>query len=102
MIKIGDECWKELLDLEIFRLQELLLDLQRLRSGEYPSYGELSTATLLVNPAPSSIAVFALDGMAVGHPERGTTIVRTSAVEVLSPDGWARTSNRLYRFERHE
>lgn len=102
MIKIGGTGWESLLDAEIFRLQELLLDLQRLRSGEYPSHGELSTAVLLVNPVPAAAEMFALAGLAVGHPQRGTATVVTSPIEVMSKEGWARTSNRLYRFERHQ
>lgn len=104
MITIDDSGrpWQAHLRDEIEVLARLLDDLQRLAAGSFPSYGELSTSPLLVNPQVASAPEACLAGLAVGHPRLGTRPVVTSACVIYAPQlGWARTWSRLYRAEFH-
>jgi hypothetical protein len=104
MIKIDDKgLWRNEVAAEIRRLERLLFDLNSLWSdGGYPSYGELSTAAVLVNPEIQTQHVACLVGMRVGGPDGGVSVVKTSRIEVASEAGWVRTKNTLYRLERYQ
>jgi len=102
MIKIGDKDWIGQIDIELFRLQELLVDLERAKNFDFPSYRELSTAPLIVNPTPLPFALPSFVGLVIGHPRHSTGVLQTSPIELVSADGWFRSSNRLYRVERHQ
>jgi hypothetical protein len=80
----------------------MLVDLKRARNGDFPTHAELSTAPLLVNPTPVPYALPSFAGLVIGHPRHGTGTFQTSPIELISGDGWFRSSTRLYRIERHQ
>ena len=103
MIKIDDKTgWRLLIEAEMQRLQALLVDMERLLAGDYPSHAELSNAVLIVNPALADYTLPSFIGMVVNHPTHGVGVAQTSPIEFASAAGWFRSSNRLYRLERHQ
>lgn len=82
----------------IRKLESLLAELRRVRTGEGPTEEELANVPRLRDWHFSSLRVTCLEGIAIGHPKLGTNSITTSALFAVSSDlSLAKTLNRFYR-----
>ena len=83
---------------ELARLESLLVDLERIGSGQMPSEEDLAKAPLLHPWGISTTQHLCLFGKVEGHPILRGPRIRTTEIWLLAPKlGWARTLSRYYR-----
>lgn len=78
-------------------LLSVLVDLERIASGNGPSSHELANAPVLSGWHLCPVTVPCLLGSVSGHPSIGNANIVTSPLVAIDPSGrWARTRSRWY------